>query len=83
VVSETAHDHGLMAGLKDRKKAMPTEKNSKDGSKSLSRSPRRHASPSLVHRGRSQHHGRELVVRERVARDISGGAKWLILTSTN
>jgi hypothetical protein len=68
----------IMAGSKDPKKAVPGEKKtadggSKSGSKSSSRSPLRHVSQSPTRRGRSEHHGRELVIRERVARDVSGG----------
>src|SRR5436190_2459686 len=54
-------------------------------SQSPSRSPCRRASPSLARRGRNpvRHHGREVVVRERVIREGGGGAQYPVLTCTN
>jgi hypothetical protein len=70
-----------MAGSRDpKKKATPGKKKknvdggSKSGSKSPSRSPLRRVSQSPTRRGRSEHHGHKLVLREMVARDVSGSA---------
>ncbi|KAK1677159.1 hypothetical protein QYE76_038007 [Lolium multiflorum] len=52
------------------------------GSKSPTRSAARSPSRSPARRGRSQHHGRELVVREKVAREVTG-SQWPTLTRTN
>jgi hypothetical protein len=52
------------------------------GSKSPARSTARLPSRSPARRGRSQHHGRELVVREKVAREVTG-SQWPTLTRTN
>jgi hypothetical protein len=38
---------------------------------------------SPIRRGGNEHHGRELVVRERVAREVTGGSQWPTLTRTN
>ncbi|KAK1630190.1 hypothetical protein QYE76_004505 [Lolium multiflorum] len=55
-------------------KKKPTDTPSGSGSKSPGRSASRRPSSSPTRRGRSQHHGRELVVRERVAREVTGGS---------
>ncbi|KAK1650424.1 hypothetical protein QYE76_068229 [Lolium multiflorum] len=87
-VSEQAYDQCRLDASAAKEscageKKKPTDAASGSGSNSPGRAPSLRPSMSPIRRGRSQHHGRKLVVRERVAQEVTGGLQWPTLTRTN